>query len=419
MKPKLLFISPIAPSPDGPGLAMRPYYQIVSLSRIYSIHLLVAGTRDEQPAYGDIRNYSDVLDYVCRFRYSGWKYSLWHRYRHLSDRIRQFINGTAPGFVNDSADWEHLLHNGTIERIAGMKFDRVHVFRLYLTPVAEVLRDGGLESLYSVDIDDIESETRRSIAGLYNMNGHQAGAARLNHEALFYLNYEERCLPWYDRIFTCSGHDRDVLLKRFPGKTISVLPNAVPLRKREAGRQTDPAATILFVGTLDYYPNADALLFFAYQVEPILRAISSARWRLRVVGALPRETWIKGLEKIPWMEFAGWVKDLGAEYDSADIVIAPLRAGGGSRIKILEAFAHGVPVVSTSAGCGGLIVESGVHLLIADDAGKFAEACVRLLSDQVLREKLSEQAFDLASREYCPENLGRAWTDFKIGNKVT
>ena len=411
IKPRLLFISPVFPSPDGPGLAIRPYYQIVSLSRIYSIHLLVAGTIPERPVdEGDIKNYCENIDYICRYRFSGWKFSLWHRSCRLMDKLRHFVRGDDLSFVADMADIGYLQHNKTLAKIASMKFDMVHVFRLYLAPVAEILKKHGLNSFYFLDMDDIESETRNSISKLYFRNKDFIRASRLNNESTIFFDMETKSLPAYDQTFTCSHRDRNILQNRFPGKVISVLPNVVPIPKKTRNHRANQIFTILFVGTLEYYPNTDALLFFADQIAPILREKSRQPWILRVVGTFPENKRIKHLESFPEIKFAGRVKDLSPEYDAADIVVAPIRGGGGTRIKILEAFAHGVPVVSTSKGCEGLNVENRVHLIIEDDARLFAEACIQLMTDNRFADKISRQALDLVVLKYSPEIINQAWT---------
>lgn len=413
MKPKLLFISPILPSPNGPGLAMRPYYQIVSLSRIYSIHLLVAGSIPERltcVTNTNIERYCNNIDYICLYHYSGWKFSLWHRYRSFVDKIKHFIKGDDLNFAADLGDSKYLRHNKTLAMIANMKFDRVHMFRLYLKLVTDILKNFGLESVYSMDIDDIESETRRSISGLFSMTGDFIQASKLNNESIIFFNIETKSIPGYDQIFTCSRLDRDILQYRFPSKVITVLPNVVPIPKRARNHRVNQVFTMLFVGNIGYYPNTDALLFFSDQIAPILRENSRQQWHLRVVGALPKNTWIKQLKCFPEMKFSGWVNDLCHEYDAADIVVVPIRGGGGTRIKILEAFAHGVPVVSTSKGAEGLEVENGLHLFIEDDAGLFAEACIRLMTDNLLGDEISRRAFSLVASKYSPEFINRIWT---------
>lgn len=411
-KQSLLFISPVFPSPDGPGLAMRPYYQIVSLSRTYSVHLLIAGPTPEKPVYDDrIKKYCENMDYVCIYRFSGWRLSLWRRSQVLQDKLRHFVRRATLCFALDSCDSYHLLHDKNLARIAGMKFDRVHVFRLYLSPVAEALKKQGLHSFYSMDIDDIESETRMSINRLYSINGDPAQAARLGREAEIYSHMESEKIPGYDQIFTCSDHDRDILQKRFPGKIITVLPNVVPVSRKVRKLPANPIFTMLFVGTLGYHPNTDALLLFAESVIPVLREKSTKPWQLRVVGTIPENKWLKRLENVPEIKLAGWVKALRHEYEEADIVVTPIRGGGGTRIKILEAFACGVPVVSTSKGSEGLNVKNGVHLLIEDDPERFAEACIRLMTDDRLAEQMSKGALALATLTYSPDIINRIWTE--------
>ncbi|KQC09152.1 MAG: hypothetical protein APR62_03050 [Smithella sp. SDB] len=417
IKPHLLFISPMLPSPNGPGLAMRPYYQLVNLSRIYSIHLLVAGTTAGRPAYdGNINKYCENIDYICRYRFSGWKFSIWHRICSLNDNLKHFIKGNDLTFIADSGDSNHLRRDKTLTMIAHMKFERVHVYRLFLTPLAKTLKKNGLDSFYSLDIDDIESETRRSISNLFSGNGEFTQASKLKKEAEIYFNIEKKNIPEYDQIFVCSHLDRNTLQNRFPDKVISVLPNVVPIPKNAKKHLINKVFTMLFVGTLGYYPNIDALLFFANQIVPIIKEKSRQPWELRVAGALQENKWIDQLKKYPEIKFTGWVKDLYREYEMADIVITPIRGGGGTRIKILEAFAHQVPVVSTSKGAEGLDVENGKHLIIEDDARHFAEACIRLMTDKLLVDEISGRALELATSKYCPEIIKQAWTQIPHTN---
>lgn len=412
MKPRLLFISPVVPSPDGPGLAMRPYYQIVSLSRIYSIYLLVAESIPENLSNtAHIEPYCEKMDYLYRYRYSGWKLKQWKRSCRLMDNLRHFIKGDDLSFMADSGDRQYLRHHKTLATIARMKFDRVHVFRLYLNPIAEILKELGLSSFYSLDIDDIESETRKSISELFFHNRDFIQAFRLRNESTIYFNSETKSIPAYDQIFTCSRHDKETLQNRLPGKVITVLPNVTAIPPKARSHKPNQVLTILFVGTMGYFPNVDALLFFAEKIVPILRQRSRQPWQLRVVGKPPQKKWFRKLKYFPEIKLSGFVKDLHPEYEAADIVVAPIRGGGGTRIKILEAFAHGVPVVSTSKGVEGLDVDNGVHLLIEDDPRLFADACIRLMNDQPVRDEISRRAFNFAVSKYSPEIINRIWTE--------
>ena len=148
---------------------------------------------------------------------------------------------------------------------------------------------------------------------------------------------------------------------------------------------------MLFVGTLDYFPNADAAAFLCKEIVPRLRASLDRPLRVRVVGAQPTRA-LRTLARGADVEIAGFVTDVTDAYRDADVVVVPLRVGGGTRIKVLEAFAHGRPVVTTTAGVDGIDARDGEHLVVADDPDAFAGACARLLRDRELAAALTGRA---------------------------
>jgi glycosyltransferase involved in cell wall biosynthesis len=148
--------------------------------------------------------------------------------------------------------------------------------------------------------------------------------------------------------------------------------------------------SILFVGSLDYLPNEDAVAFFARSILPLIRE-QDDRMTFRIVGVGQSDS-IATVRSLPGLNLIGAVPDLAPEYASAGMLAVPLRAGSGTRIKILEAFQHRTPVVSTTKGAEGLAVTNGEHLLIADTPEEFAAACVRLSTDEALCRRLTEKA---------------------------
>ena len=174
--------------------------------------------------------------------------------------------------------------------------------------------------------------------------------------------------PWL------SAEGFSSVLHRTPrewGETIPALESkSFPMSCRRGSRKekNTPGSpfTFIFVGSLGYYPNADGILFFADRVLPLLRAKSPLPFVVRVVGKGLSAKQSARLAAIPEVEIAGWVEDVSSCYKGSDAAIIPIRAGGGTRIKALEAFAHGVPVVSTSLGLEGLPVEDETHVLVGD-----------------------------------------------------
>jgi glycosyltransferase involved in cell wall biosynthesis len=143
--------------------------------------------------------------------------------------------------------------------------------------------------------------------------------------------------------------------------------------------------TLLLVGPLSYEPNRLAAEWISFEVLPIVRRSVPAA-RVVLVGYDDGAS--RALRSAPGVTLTGWVHDIGAYYATASVAVAPLLSGGGTRLKVMEALARSVPLVSTSVGCFGLGLTSGEELLIADDAESFAAACVSVIEDQELADRL-------------------------------
>jgi glycosyltransferase involved in cell wall biosynthesis len=178
---------------------------------------------------------------------------------------------------------------------------------------------------------------------------------------------------------------------------------AAPIRVPSA-----TAPVLLMVGLFSYEPNQDAARFFVTSSFPSVR-VAMPGVRLRLVGR--HDAKLEDLAAVPGVEVVGEVDDVDAELRGADVVVVPLRYGGGTRVKILEAFAYRVPVVSTAVGCEGLGVEPGEHLLAADDAAGLADACVLAVRDEHLRAELTGAAFALYEARYRADAVANAVAD--------
>jgi polysaccharide biosynthesis protein PslH len=215
--------------------------------------------------------------------------------------------------------------------------------------------------------------------------------------------WEPRYAARFDRCIAVSAVDRDVLLNVNPRVPVHVVPNGVdvaqyrplPVPVSELTGASPPS--LLFIGKMSYPPCADAVLFFCEEVLPLIR---------RALGEV--EMWIVGREPPPevvrlegdGVHVTGWVDEVEPYYRRSTVSVVPLRAGGGTRLKVLEAMALGRPVISTSIGCEGLDVVDGQHLLVADDAVSFAEQTIRLLTERALYESVAAAARSLVVRNY-------------------
>jgi glycosyltransferase involved in cell wall biosynthesis len=205
---------------------------------------------------------------------------------------------------------------------------------------------------------------------------------------------QDRIKRSVDTVVVCSALDSRLLAG---SSNIAVIPNGYPTPSSAMGRVrvADPP-TLLLAGALTYTPNADAARYFVQRIAPLIRA-RIPRTRVRLVGNYNSRVADLAGEGVT---LTGRVPDMAGELAMADLVVVPIRFGSGTRVKILEAFSHGIPVVSSSLGCEGLELADRQHLLVADDPDSFASACIELLTDTELRARLS----DAAMRKYRAEH---------------
>ncbi len=224
----------------------------------------------------------------------------------------------------------------------------------------------------------------------------------------------QRCAA-ADAVLVTSERERQALLRRLPGARIEVVPNGVDLDffSRAAVPQAPPvvqalgageAPRIIFTGALNYFPNVDAVVAFAQTCWPRIREQApDASWVIVGKNPLPR---VQRLAELPGVSVIGSVPDVRPYLATATVAIAPLLVGGGTRLKILEACAMGLPVVATSLGCEGLAVVPGEHLLVADTPEDLAAATLRCLGDSRLRARLAASGRTLVEAEYGWERCG-------------
>jgi glycosyltransferase involved in cell wall biosynthesis len=257
-----------------------------------------------------------------------------------------------------------------------------------------------------LDLDIIESKTRGRLAQLYRATG-KGTEARV--EALLARRFEvleEEAFARFDRVYVCSEQDKAELQRRSRAE-VSILPNAVHAPGPVPPRTEVRPFTFLFIGTLSYYPNEDALTYFCGDIAPLIRQAAPRPFRLNVVGRGGTDA-IRRLSHIPEVRIVGEVADVAPVYREADAVIVPLRAGGGTRIKILEAFSHRRPVVSTSIGLEGIEARHAEHVLVADTAQTFAASCLELMTDRGSAGRMAERAFSLFTHAYSFQAVVRA-----------
>jgi glycosyltransferase involved in cell wall biosynthesis len=199
----------------------------------------------------------------------------------------------------------------------------------------------------------------------------------------------------FDQQIVSSPLDKEAI---GASETLHVIPNGVNIEDfpyTENGRED---SLILFTGRMGYFPNAEAAIYFATRVFPlILQQKPDARFL--IVGADPPRR-VRRLSRLPGVEVTGYVPRIQDYLARATVAVAPMQAGTGIQNKVLEAMASGVPVVATRYALGGIEAVDGEHLLVADDADGLADQVVRLLRDPALRRRLARNARQLVEEKY-------------------
>ena len=224
-----------------------------------------------------------------------------------------------------------------------------------------------------------------------------AARAFLRLEAAKLKRFEGRVAATFDRCIMVSNEDCRTMQAEYGVENTSAIPSAVDSRYFSDGSAEATEPTIVFVGSMDWLPNQDAVEYFVSAILPRIRREVSARFV--VVGRNPPPR-IQRLALAPLVQVTGTVEDVRPWVAAAHVVVVPLRVGGGTRLKIFEAMALGKAVVSTTVGAEGLPVTNTADILFADDAESFAAQVTSLLKNASVRKQLGERARRVVSQGF-------------------
>lgn len=237
---------------------------------------------------------------------------------------------------------------------------------------------------------------------------HVVGSDRMlaMNEARAWDAYERRVFGQVDAIIAVSERDRDAIAAMTNGAPVQYVPLAAHIPERPLSATGRREGRVVFVGNFIHPPNIDAAEWLNSELHPAVRArVPDAT--LHLVG--PNLPAALAARAGPGITITGEVEDLAWELDNAAVVVAPMRLGGGARVKVLDALAAGKAIVTTSRGIEGIDVEPGTHLLVADETASFADAVVTLLNDSARRVALGAAARAWAERNGGQERVAQAY----------
>lgn len=383
-KLNILFVSATIPYPAIDGGRIRVLNLVQNLSKNNNITFLTynSSDKDEQNIKYlrdigidviDIKfNYNEILSNKSSILKQILKGKPFTIAKYYSDRMVNKINELLEKNLYDVIHFE-MLHTGQ------------YITELYNIVYVELcLGLQNIDSLIWKRLADTESNPiKRSI---------------LNWQYKRFLNLERILSPLFDSCICVSKEDEERLRKINPFARTEVVPNGVDTDYFIPTDVKENEYQIVFVGSMDWQPNEDAVLYFCDKIFPLIKK-KMPQIKFYIVGSNPTER-VKKLANIDGVVVTGLVDDVREYISQSAVFVVPLRIGGGTRLKILQALAMKKAVLSTSIGCEGLGLINGEHLIIEDDPKKFAEFLVLLINNEDLRHKLGENGRKLVEDHY-------------------
>jgi glycosyltransferase involved in cell wall biosynthesis len=396
---RILWVCPFFPYPPNIGSRIREYNLIANLSSRHDITLFsLIQSPTEREYVDEMRGYcSSVVAVLPESQLPG---AIDGR-RRAENVLLGIVDKRPHHFYGcGSANVSRLLH-GLIEQNA---FDALLVDTLFMSNylwdalpqngVTTVLMQHNAETLIQAQ----QFQTARSLPEKLR-------------KWLYYksfIGFERRACQLYDYVVVVSEPERRYSIELFPriepGKFV-VIPNGVDVSFCSFAGSDVEADSLIYPGALTYDANLDAMTYFLTDIWPIVQE-KRPNARLRITG----KTEGVDLSRLPLnngVTLTGYLDDVRPAIAQSWACVVPLRWGGGTRLKILEAMALGTPVVATGKGAEGLDVTPGQNILMADEPAEFADVLLHLLTDAALRAKLSANGQRLVQERYSWETCAR------------
>jgi polysaccharide biosynthesis protein PslH len=391
---RILYFSPRECWPRDTGAKLRDYYLASWLAARCPVTYL--GLRDPSAASSEPPPpESGFAAYRSAARESAYT---------VSKLVRGLIGPTPLTVLNySSAEVSRLL----AEILQAGSFDAVQIEGVHLSAYLPVIRSAASRPVILADWHNIESEILHRYSQVNPSPMRRAYAWRT---ANLLERAETRFLAACDVHTVTSERERGQLQDRDSAAEIHVIPNGVDVQYFGANELDpgSPRTSLLFSGSMDYSANVDAVVWFVSNIWPELNREHPAL-SFTIVGRDPTSE-VRALAGDS-VSVTGTVPDVRPYYSGALAAVVPLRIGSGTRLKILEAMAAGIPVISTRLGAEGLDLVDGTHILLADSGSDMIAAVNRLATSPELWLRLSRSGRELVSRSYdwhaLTENLYR------------
>jgi len=386
----ILFLSQVLPYPLDAGPKIRGYFNLRYLADKHAVTLLsfIRGS-DTPEALSHLKSFCTRVETVTMPR---------SRSRDGLAILRSLLSQQPFLIMRDEIPEMDIVIQ---ELIKGKQFDAIHADQLWMASYALKAKNQAIKYGYHPQIIlDQHNAVHLIPKRMAEASGNKLLRAWLNHEANLMAKFEVQTCRQFDHVVWVTHEDLKAVssIASLPGKVNrkgaehkalsknnSIIPICVDASETASIDKVPETNEILFVGGMHWPPNADGVTWFAKEVLPlVIKECPQARFV--AVGKQPPEV-IKAIGQ--QVLALGYVENTDSYWAKARVFVVPLRAGGGMRVKILDAWARGIPIVSTTIGAEGIMYQPGKDILIADTAKDFALAVQKILTDDNLAQSLS------------------------------
>jgi sugar transferase (PEP-CTERM/EpsH1 system associated) len=388
---KILYLCQRVPYPPNKGEKIRAYHHLTELARRHEIHLLcLADSRADLEYVTFLRERCASVDVVYHSPYAAGMLALGALASSRPLSVAAFDSRAFRGLVGD--------------RLRDVRPDLIYAYSSAMAQYLEATP--GVPRV--IDFVDADSEKWRAYGRIRSFP--QSALFTLEAERL--ARYEGRVAAAFDASIFVSEAEAEIVRRRAPGRVLTVIPNGVDLDAfrpaPDPERPREPL--IVFTGVMGYYPNVDAVTYFARDVLPRVRSRVPAA-RFAIVGRDPTGT-VRRLARLPGVVVTGTVPDVRPYLADAAMAVAPFRIARGVQNKVLEAMASGLPVVGTSMAFQALAAREEDGIRMADTPERLAEAVIALLSDARDRQACGRRARLYVERHHRWDLLGAQLESF-------
>jgi polysaccharide biosynthesis protein PslH len=393
-RPRLLFLSQVLPYPPDGGVKIRTFHTLRLLSQSFDVTALCfyrwkkgLVEQDLEHSVSALREFAHPLEIFPIPQEH-------HTWRLLTDHLSSLLTGrpyTVPTYR--STQFKNRLRHWLQKR----EFSLVHADSLDLS--------GYFRHLTGLPLACVHHDAQsRLLLRRSEQEPNPLKARYLKFQARLMKGEERRWCPKVNLNVAVSDTDARYLRNESGGGVYTVVPNGVDIDRFVPSDDPPSPTEVMFVGGTSWFPNKDALEFFATKVLPTLRELVpkvSVTW----VGRATEEE-IERYSALPGLTLTGYVDDIRPYAARAACFVVPIRVGGGTRIKILDGWAMGKAIVSTTIGCEGLRAIDSENILVADSAEDFAESVALVLQDQGIRRRLEQEGRRTAESTYSWDIVG-------------